>query len=312
MNRLEHADAARVHVGARGHAHAALERGAEVGDDVAEEVAGDDHLEGRRVLDQIEAERVDVDVLRLDLRVLLGDLEEAALPELVAVHDGVRLVGHVHGAVAVVLRVLEGGADDPLHPFARVDALLYRDLVRRALLEVAADARVDALGVLAEDDEVAVPRLAPRERHEAIAQTLHRPHVAVEVEAEAEAEEDVPRVAHVGDTRIAQGAEEDGVVVFADGGGDLVGEGRSVSQMTIGAQVVVGQLDVVASDLFEGLEELHPLRDHVLTDSVSWDDGDTLGRHGARDPNRQRRRRALKPAIRMKIDESGRFFGISR
>ena len=54
----------RVHVRARGHAEAALERGTEVGHDIAEEVVGDDDLEGRRVLHEQQAERVHVEVPR--------------------------------------------------------------------------------------------------------------------------------------------------------------------------------------------------------------------------------------------------------
>ena len=81
-----------------------------------------------------------------------------AVPELVRVPHGVRLVGHVHGLLAVRLRVLEAGADDALDALARVDVLVDGDLVGRAALELAADADVDALGVLAEDDEVDVLR----------------------------------------------------------------------------------------------------------------------------------------------------------
>ena len=56
----------------------------------------------------------------------------------------------------VLLRELEGVADDPLDALARGDVLLHRDLVGRPLLEVAAHADVGAFRVLAEDDEVDV------------------------------------------------------------------------------------------------------------------------------------------------------------
>ncbi len=47
-DRLEHADAGRVDVAARGDAHAALDHRPEVRDDVAEHVVGHDHVEPRR------------------------------------------------------------------------------------------------------------------------------------------------------------------------------------------------------------------------------------------------------------------------
>ena len=45
----------------------ALQRGAEIGDDVAEQVVGDDDVELRRALDHQQRERVDVEVARLDV-----------------------------------------------------------------------------------------------------------------------------------------------------------------------------------------------------------------------------------------------------
>ena len=47
---------------------------AEVGDDVAEQVVGDDDLELRRVLHHQHRERVDVEVRRLDVGILRRDL----------------------------------------------------------------------------------------------------------------------------------------------------------------------------------------------------------------------------------------------
>ena len=60
--------------------------------------------------------------------------------------------------LAAAPRVLEAGADEALDALARVDVLVDGDLVARAALELPAHADVDALGVLAEDDEVDVLR----------------------------------------------------------------------------------------------------------------------------------------------------------
>src|SRR4029079_14676429 len=57
---LEHADAFGVDVAAGGDAHAALDDAAEVGDDVAEHVGGDDHVVELRVFHNPHAAGVDV------------------------------------------------------------------------------------------------------------------------------------------------------------------------------------------------------------------------------------------------------------
>ncbi len=51
------------------HSKAALQAGGEVGDDVAEHVIGDDHIELARIANHLCAECVHVHVLGLDLRI---------------------------------------------------------------------------------------------------------------------------------------------------------------------------------------------------------------------------------------------------
>ena len=55
-----------------------------------------------------------LDHLDLDARVLAGHVEEDAVPELVRVAHGVRLVGHAEALLAAAAGELEGGADDAL------------------------------------------------------------------------------------------------------------------------------------------------------------------------------------------------------
>ena len=66
--------------------------------------------------------------------------------------------------------ICERVPDDPVHALVGVDLFLDRHLVRRARLEPAADADVDALGVLAEHDEVDVLASAVLERRQPIVQ----------------------------------------------------------------------------------------------------------------------------------------------
>src|SRR5699024_9910767 len=72
VHRLEHRGEGPggVDVPARGQPDAAADGRGEVGDDVAEEVVRDDHVEAGRVLDQVDHHRVDVRVVHLDLGVL--------------------------------------------------------------------------------------------------------------------------------------------------------------------------------------------------------------------------------------------------
>ena len=60
-----------VDVAAGGQPDAAAHRGGEVGDDVAEQVVGDDHVEPAGVGDQVDGRGVDVLVGDLDVRELL-------------------------------------------------------------------------------------------------------------------------------------------------------------------------------------------------------------------------------------------------
>ena len=121
----------------------ALQGGAEVGDDIAEQVVGDDHVELRGVLHQQHRERVDVQVPCLDVRELapLPPGRHAARgrgPAAMAL-----LLSAMQTAVARPrARVLERMANDPVHALAGVDLLLHRDLVLGAGLEPAADADV--------------------------------------------------------------------------------------------------------------------------------------------------------------------------
>src|SRR5699024_2612599 len=81
-----------VDVAARGEPAAAADCGGEVGDDVAEDVVGEDHVETGRVLDQVDHHRVDVRVVHLDIGMLGADLLDDAAVEVPGVDQHVVLV----------------------------------------------------------------------------------------------------------------------------------------------------------------------------------------------------------------------------
>jgi hypothetical protein len=155
--RLEHGDTVGVQVAAGRDAHAALDHRAQVGDDIAEHVVGDDHIEPSRPIEEVDAARVDVHVVDLHVRVLARDLVDDPLIQVSGEGQNVRLVHERDlASPARSHRQLERVPNDPFDPVARVDALLHRDLERRSSSMEAPRSRVEALGVLANHHHVDV------------------------------------------------------------------------------------------------------------------------------------------------------------
>ena len=111
-------------------ADAAGDGGGEVGDDVAEEVVGDDHVEARRVGGHEDHRRVDVHVVGGDVGELRGDLLEQPPPDRAGVDQHVGLVDQRELLARAALGAGERVADDPLDAERGVDRDLGGDLVR--------------------------------------------------------------------------------------------------------------------------------------------------------------------------------------
>src|SRR5690606_13128118 len=100
----------------------------EVGEDVAEEVVGDDHVVAPRVVHEVDAGGVDVVVAGADVGVVGGHLVEGALPQVAGVGQHVGLV-HQGGVLATAgCGQVEGVADAALDAHAGVDRPLGRHL----------------------------------------------------------------------------------------------------------------------------------------------------------------------------------------
>ena len=210
-------------------------------------------------------------------RIRRRQLPEHALPQRVSVGHRIALVRHADPEQPVRRRVLEGMRDDPVHALVGVDVLLDGDLVLGPRLEPSADVDVDALGVLAEDDEVDVGWTTVLQGAQALVQEPHRAEIDVQVELESYPEEDVARVPHVGDARIAERADENRVEIVAQ---HRVAVGR---QADPGLEVMTGavgqQLEVEAAA--EGLacraHRLHRFGGDVNADAVSGNHCDAHG-----------------------------------
>jgi hypothetical protein len=93
---------------ARGEAEAADEAGAEVADDVAEHVLGDEHRVVLRVLEHPHADGVDVRLVGPDARVVLGHLAEDTGHQAAGLAEDVGLLDQRDALAAGLLGVLEG------------------------------------------------------------------------------------------------------------------------------------------------------------------------------------------------------------
>ena len=89
-----------VEVRRRGDADRAGGAGGEVGEDVAEEVRADDDVEAAGLHDDLRAERVDVLLAHLHIRVARGHLAHDLVPERQRVDDAVGLRGAVRPPAA--------------------------------------------------------------------------------------------------------------------------------------------------------------------------------------------------------------------
>ena len=175
------------------------------------------------------------------------------------------------------LGLLEGVADHALDADGGVQGDLGGDLEGGAGAHGAAVADVGALGALAHDEEVDLARLGQRggdAREQAGGAQVHEV-----VEAEAELQQQAPLEHAGGDAGVADGAEQDRVVL-GQGGHVLVGEGLARAVPAPRPEVEGGRLDGDAGGLEGGAQGAQPLGDDLLADAVALDDGQAQGARG--------------------------------
>ena len=133
-NRLEHARAFGINVAPGRNSHPALHHRAKIGDDVAEHIVRDDHVEPFRVLYKPHRGCVYVRVIALDLGVIfLPDLVKGSLPQIKRIGQHIRLAAQRQFSVLVPFsRVIKRIAQTTLDASPSVDAFLNRNLVRRS------------------------------------------------------------------------------------------------------------------------------------------------------------------------------------
>ena len=169
-------------------------------------------------------------------------------------------------------RELERMLHDPVHTLVGVQLFLNRDFVLRARLEASADADVQPFRVLAEHDEVHVRHRPALQGAEPLVEQLDGPVVDVEIELEARAEKNVAGVPVVGNARVAQRADEDGV--------ELVPQHRVAVRWNrdAGLQEIVRaprerlEIEPAPEHVRHGAHGLDRLRSRLDANSVAGDD----------------------------------------
>ena len=273
VNRLEHGRelVGGVDAAGGGVAHAAHHGAGLIGQNVAKEVVGENHIETARVGDQEDGGRIDVLVVVGDLRVFLADLVDDALPHITGVDEHVLLV-HQGDVLLALHSKLEGVTHHTLHTVCGVDGHLGGHLLRGVAAHRAAGTAVQTFGAFTHHHEVDVAGVGERRGDALVQLGGAQVHVLVEVEAQLEQQAAFQNAGL--DARIAHGAEQNRVVGL-DAPLFVLGQDRTIAQIALGTQVEILILEV--SYAFSGLfQSLLSPRSDFLANTVAGNNGDFI------------------------------------
>ena len=145
-----------IEIGRRGDGNGAGAGWPKVGENVAEQIGGDHHVEEIGMAHEVRRENVDVELVGAYRWVLGADGGETFVPVGHRDRDTVRLGGRGQVLFRTLCRQIEGEAHDPVDADAGEDALLNHEFAFGTLEHAAADTRILAFGVLPNDQEVDV------------------------------------------------------------------------------------------------------------------------------------------------------------
>ena len=278
MDGLIHAKIAFCQRGGGEHTDGTGDLAGLVGQDVAKDVAGDDHVELTGVADQLHGSVVHVHVVQGDLRVVLGNLFHHASPQA----GGVQNVGLVHAGDLLV----------PLHGHVKSHLGNAADLTLGVHLHVvgggthvgllgAALAEVDAAGELTDHHDVQTAGEDLGLQGRGIGQLLEDDggtDVGKEAQLLADAQQSTLRTLAAGEVvplGAAHSAQQDGIGSLADVDG-LLGQaaaggidGSAAGQHGLGGEGVAELVAHLAHDL-------HGLLHDVGADAVAGDHSDIV------------------------------------
>ena len=154
-------------------------------------------------------------MVSLNAREIFRYLSEHARPYVMR-PDGIRLI--YQGDFGTLRRFspvseFKGVPRRPLTSLPRIDTIDQRYFVRRTLLEVPSDLRVDTLGILTHDDEIDVFRLLILEWTKMFGIQLDRTEVDIEIQAKPQSQDNralnQPRLY----VRMSYGAQQDSIQI---------------------------------------------------------------------------------------------------
>ena len=280
VDRLEHAGIRplRVDVGAGRQAQAAGDDGAQVGQDVAEQVARHHHVERLRPAHEVHRRRVHQQFARFHVGIIPLHRLEHLVPQHHAELLGVRLGDRRELLAATLPRPSKAARMIRSQP-RRVKTLVWTATsLRRALVEPAADRRVFALRILPINQDVdGAGRLVAQRAGDAVEQ-VRRPQVDVLVEVPPHRQEQAVQGDVVGHVRAADGAEQHRVVTAEHV--PAVGRHDAAGLLVVGAapgQLVPFRRRAIAAQ--GGVGHADGLVDHFRPDAVAADHGDAGNCH---------------------------------
>ena len=280
VDRLEHGGEfpLRVQVGPGGQAHAAGDGGAQVGEDIAEEVGGDDDLKPLRVFDHEHAGRVHQQGVCLHIRVFPADFGKNLVPEDHGVVERVALAD-ARQRFMLLPGQLVGVADHPLAAMAGEHAVLDDHFVRLAFVQPRAAAGVFALAVLADEGHVDILRLRVLQRAGRAPQQPDRPQVNILVKAFADFQQQPPQGDMVRHAGSAHRAEVDGVELLQLFDAVIIHH-LSVLQVEIAAPGELRPFETEAAvERSHRVEHFDPFGDYLRADSVSGNGSHSVRYH---------------------------------
>src|SRR5262249_48653310 len=212
MHRLEHRRkfTFRIQIGRRSNPDRTHDRGSQIGKYVAKQIRTDNDIEPIRMANEVRGENIDVILVGSHVGIFRGELLEALIPERHSENDAVRL-----GRRRKVLLALAGQfkrvTKHTSDATAREHGLLDHGFFRGPLIDAPADVRVFSLHVFPDDLETDVAGFPVFQWGFNALEQPDRAEIYILLKAAANRDQQTPQREVIGNVRMADRAEKDGI-----------------------------------------------------------------------------------------------------
>ena len=182
----------RIHIRGWCDCDRARARGAEVGENVAEEIASDNDVEVLGYTNEVRGKYIDVKVFDGDAGIMFGHFINSAVPVRHGMNDAVRFCPGRHTLRVPRLSQLECVLQDPVDSVASKNILLDDELALRTFILHAADCGVLTFDVLAYDIKIDVAGRFPGKRAGHAVEQPYRAKIDVLIEFTAYRDQQAP------------------------------------------------------------------------------------------------------------------------